>query len=248
MISIHRSRRAERLLTLFVLVGVTSFAWARVRTAETRTLPYQGVLERDGAPVSGPVTARFGLFNAPNANTACVASDSCPLWSDEFDIDVVDGRFSVLLGEGDEPLTSAILSSPQLFLGVAFKTADDTAFTALTSTQEIIGAPVLQAGAVAPNTFFSAVVESASGPNPNSSPPGWIGPGTIAPGAARITFPLNTGGATRLNCTASPVGGSPLWINVASATPTELVIVIVANSGGSNFNAVDRFSIICVGF
>ena len=248
MSSIHRSRLAERLLTLFVLVGVTSFAWARVRTAESRTLPYQGVLERDGAPISGAVTARFGLFNAPNAITACVATNSCPLWSDEVSITVVDGRFSVLLGEGAEPLTSSILSSPQLFLGVAFKTDGDAAFTALSGTQEIIGAPVLQAGAVAPNTFFSAVVDSVSGPNPNSSPPGWIGPGTVAQGASRITFPLNTGGATRLTCTASPVGGNPLWVNVLSATPTELVIVILANSGTNIFTAVDRFSIICVGF
>ncbi|HEY1101286.1 MAG TPA: hypothetical protein VGF99_20275 [Myxococcota bacterium] len=256
--TLFRSRRAERLLMLVVLIGVTSFAWARVRTADTRTLPYQGVLERDGAPVSGPVTARFGLFDAPNANTACVATNSCALWSDEYDVDVVDGRFSVLLGEGDEPLTTAILSSSQLFLGVAFKTADDASFTALAGTQEIIGAAVLQPGAVtgtslARGTFFTADINFDSGIPAqyvvSSSPPGWIGVGVHGPQLVTTTFPLNTGGATKLTCTATPRSeAAPIFVSLPTVTPTALGVSVVRNGGGANSTDIDSISVICIGF
>lgn len=244
-----RSRRPELLLSFFVLVGAASFGFARVRTAESRTIPYQGVLERNGQPVTGEVDARFGLFNVANADTACVATNSCALWSEEQVIDVVDGRFSVMLGDaGPRRLTSAILQSPELFLGVAFKTDEDAAFTALSGTQEIVGAPIVQPGAVTPNTFANNTVFSATaGLNfetgdfnaLSTSPPGWMGFGTYAAdGSNRVTFPLSTNGAATMKCTATSTDGNVVLS--ATATPSTLTV----NGDGFIFG----FAILCHGF
>ncbi|HEY1101285.1 MAG TPA: hypothetical protein VGF99_20270, partial [Myxococcota bacterium] len=215
-----RSRRPELLLSFFVLVGAASFGFARVRTAESRTIPYQGVLERNGQPVTGEVDARFGLFNVANADTACVATNSCALWSEEQVIDVVDGRFSVMLGDaGPRRLTSAILQSPELFLGVAFKTDEDAAFTALSGTQEIVGAPIVQPGAVTSSSFASNVLFSAKVTYnfdlgdyfaSEASPPGWISVGSpVGPNAHdEIAFGLSTSGAPRLKCMVSPLNNA----------------------------------------
>jgi len=251
-----RSRRPELLLTFFVLVGAASFGLARVRTADTRTIPYQGVLERDGAPVTGSVTARFGLFSAAGANTACVASNSCPLWSEEQIIDVVDGRFSVMLGDvGPRRLTSAILQSPELFLGVAFKTADDAGFTALGGTQEIVGAPIVQPGSVtrdsfATNTVFSANVFYGFDQGeyfPQAvSPPGWIR-FPITDGNfshSDIPFDLSTNGAQRMKCVTSALNDARI-VTVLSATPTQLRI---GNFFPNGQEFPGNFTIICHGF
>ena len=251
-----RSRRPELLLTFLVLVGAASFGIARVRTAETRTIPYQGVLERNGAPVTGAVNARFGLFTAANANTACVATNDCTLWSEEQVINVVDGRFSVLLGDaGPRRLTSAILQSPELFLGVAFKTSDDAGFTALGGTQEIVGAPIVQPGAVtasslASNTVFSANVIYGFDQGeyfPQAvSPPGWIRfpitDGNFSHGD--IPFDLSTNGAQRMKCVTSALNEVRI-VTVLSVTPTQLRIGNFFPGGG---DVPGDFTIICHGF
>lgn len=242
-----RTRRPELLLTFFVLVGVTSFGFARVRTAESRTIPYQGVLERNGAPVTGAVNARFGLFSGANANTACVATNDCALWSEEQVIDVVDGRFSVMLGDaGPRRLTSAILQSPELFLGVAFKTDDDATFTALSGTQEIVGAPIVQPGAVTASSFANNTVFSANaGLNFetgdfnafNTSPPGWIGAAIVEDNGGLI-FAVNTNGAPRLKCTATSTDGAVTL--AVTASPGQIRVQ------GDAF--VFGFTLICHGF
>lgn len=250
-----RSRRPELLLTFLVLVGAASFGLARVRTAESRTIPYQGVLERNGAPVTGAVNARFGLFNTANANTACVATNDCTLWSEEQVIEVVDGRFTVMLGDvGPRRLTSTILQSPELFLGVAFKTSDDAGFTVLGGTQEIVGAPIVQPGAVtrdsfATNTVFSANVfygfdNGAYFPQV-TSPPGWIQfPNIDDFSHSDIPFTLNTNGAQRMKCVASALNDIRI-VTVLSVTPSQLRIGNFL-PGGQEFPA--DFTIICHGF
>ena len=250
-----RSRRPELLLTFFVLVGIAGFGLARVRTAESRTIPYQGLLERNGQPVTGAVDARFGLFNAAGANTACVATNDCALWSEEQVINVVDGRFSVMLGDaGPRRLTSAILQSQELFLGVAFKTTDDAGFTTLGGTQEIVGAPVLQPGSVtrdsfAPNTVFSANVvygfdNGAYFPR-DTSPSGWIQFPNVADFShADIPFTLTTNGAQRMKCVTSALDDARI-VTVVSVTPAQLRIGNFL-PGGQPFPG--NFTIICHGF
>lgn len=246
--------RSTWLLAAVVVVGAATFAWARVPATDARLIPYQGVLERDGVPVSGPVTARFGLFNSAASNTACVLTNSCPLWSEEQTLDVVDGRFSVLLGDSGSArtLTSAILAAPELFLAVAFQTADDGAFSLLGGTQQIVGAPMIQPGTVtatsfAPGTLFSANIgfsfETGEYFATSASPPGWIGSSEFDTDGP--VFGLNTFGAARLRCTASPVNFFPTLVVIKEANPGTLRIGTYNIGGG--YSPTD-FTVICHGF
>lgn len=145
---------------VFVAVVGAGSVVARMAPGEERALPYQGVLERDGVAVTGTVTGRFGLVTSLSASTACVLTNTCPLWSEEQEFDVVDGRFSIILGDGTGPrtLSDAVLASPTLFLSMAIKTEDDDDFTALGGVQEIVPTPLASRAAVADAAAVASAV------------------------------------------------------------------------------------------
>ncbi|MFH1808551.1 MAG: hypothetical protein ABIJ09_07395 [Pseudomonadota bacterium] len=60
-----------------------------------RLFAYGGLLEKDGATVSGDVTMTFKLFDAPQA------ASGTALWRETQTVQVYGGHFSVLLGECD---------------------------------------------------------------------------------------------------------------------------------------------------
>lgn len=249
-----RPRTAALLLFVLVLVGVGTFAVARVRTAELRTLPYEGVLKRDGVGITGPVTARFGLFGSADADTRCVVTNDCPLWSEEQVVDVVDGTFSVLLGEGGgRALTSTVLASPELFVAVAVKEADDVAFTALSGVDEIVAAPLLQPGAAtavsfATNTFFSAklVPNGSVYAVQDATPAGWIPTpptGAVRGGVAQI-LPNQALGVSRLVCVATTNEQTRRMV-IPVARPDLIQVQTIA---GDSVLLPAPFTLMCHGF
>lgn len=247
-----RSRTPALLLLALLLVGVATFAIARVRTANLRTLPYRGFLKRDGVRVSGPVIARFGLFGSADVDTSCVVTNTCPLWSEEQVIDVVDGTFSVLLGEGAvRPLTSAMLASPELYVAVAVKAGDDDAFTALSGVDEIVAAPLLQRGAATAssfslNLFFSAKVTRSGNSYSVSEafPSDWI-PGVVTQqGNVARLFPRQTFGVTGYKCTASALG-EPRVLAIAASAVGQIDVGIFNGNGASSPGS---FTLMCHGF
>jgi len=249
-----RSRTPALLLFALVLVGVATFAIARVRTANLRTLPYQGVLERDGVRITGPVTARFGLFASAGADTSCVVSNTCPLWSEEQVIDVVDGTFSVLLGEGTvspvRPLTSAVLASPELFLAVAVKAGDDPAFVALSGVDEIVAAPLVQAGAATANSFSSNLFFSAKLTRfgtgyfvSEAFPADWIPAAGTQVGEVARLFPRQTFGVAGYTCTASSLG-EPRVLTIQTASAGQIDVGVF---NGNRVSSPGSFTLMCHG-
>ncbi len=96
-------------------------------------LPYQGRLDRSGAPQSGTFQLRFSLYAAPAGGAA--------LWTDTFSgVVVVGGQFSVKLGAG-APLTDALLALPQLYLEVEVQGAGESTFTKLLGRQQLLHVP-----------------------------------------------------------------------------------------------------------
>jgi len=246
-----RSRTPALLLFALVLVGVATFAVARVRAANLRTLPYQGVLERDGVRLTGAVTARFGLFSSADADTSCVVANTCPLWSEERVIDVVDGTFSVLLGEGGaRPLTSAVLASPELFLAVAVKAGDDTEFVALSGVDEIVAAPLLQPGAATANSFSSNLFFSAKLTRSGTAylvsdafPADWIPAAGSQAGQVARLFPRQTFGVGGYTCTASSLG-APRVLTIVSASAGQIDVGVF---NGNSVASPGSFTLMCHG-
>lgn len=246
-----RSRTPALLLFGLVLVGVATFAIARVRTANARTLPYQGVLERDGVRITGPVTARFGLFGSADADPSCVAANTCPLWSEEQVIKVVDGTFSVLLGEGGgRPLTSAVLTSPELFLAVAVKAGDDPDFVALSGVDEIVAAPLLQPGAATASSFSSNLFFSAKLTRLGTEyfvseafPTDWIPAAGTQQGQVARLFPRQAFGVAGYTCTASSLG-EPRLLTIAASVGQ----INVGVSNGNGASSPGSFTLMCHGF
>ena len=140
----RKNKAAQRTLLAIVLLGASSYAVARMGPNTTRTIPFIGELEQNGAAANGDYLMRFGLFVAPpDANTAqCVVNDNCPNWSEEQLVTVTNGRFSVLLGDSDGDLTDSILSVDVWHLAMAVKPAADPGpFVLLAGSHEIIPQP-----------------------------------------------------------------------------------------------------------
>lgn len=73
-------------------------------------IPYRGVLEQNGAPVTREsVPMDFALFIAADATT--------PVWGESKAVNVVGGRFSVQLGD-TTPIAAALLDQAELYLAV----------------------------------------------------------------------------------------------------------------------------------
>jgi hypothetical protein len=192
--AVMNRNRSNSLVLALVLVGVASFAYARMESAAERTIPYQGVLEQNGAAANGIFAARFGLFPTDTEDTSCVVTNDCPLWSEEQDIEVVNGRFSVVLGDGDGPttLSDTVLASQSLFLATALKGEQDAEFTALAGVNEIVPVPHV-ARAV---TADRAALVNANGVNNAAIQGGAVTRDKLGTDARFILAARHTGGDT----------------------------------------------------
>ncbi len=88
-----------------------------------RLVPYQGTLEKDGAPFNGPIQMVFRLFDGATAAN--------PVWEEEQTVTVYAGRFSVLLGsttaQSASSLATALTAADDQYLGITLLTeAGDT--------------------------------------------------------------------------------------------------------------------------
>ena len=86
--------------------------------ADEATLTFQGNLaDRADQPVTGSRSMIFRLYDA--------AEDGAELWAESQSVDVIDGRFAALLGDGT-PLP-AVDGDTRLFLGVQIEGEEEFA-------------------------------------------------------------------------------------------------------------------------
>lgn len=99
------------------------------------TVPYQGVLERDGYLVNGTGQFRLSLWDSEQ--------DGARTWGPEVHEDVVitDGRFSFVIGSATSLSLSAIESTP-VYLAIEVRLSDiDTDWVALSGRQRLHSSP-----------------------------------------------------------------------------------------------------------
>ena len=130
-------KESAKILTVAVfLLFVSSIAYGM-----PQTLNHQGYLtDNGGAPINGQPTVTFRIYD--------VATGGSHLWEDSIPVDVVSGRYSVILGETPAaPLDPAIFSK-QLYLGVQVsgEAAEMTPRVKLSSTPYAIRASTVEEG------------------------------------------------------------------------------------------------------
>jgi len=247
------TRKTQALVAAVVLVGSGSVAFARMQLGEERSIPYQGVLEQNGVASTGPVTLRFSLFDA--------AVGGALVWKDEHVVDVVNGRFAVVLGDGDgDVLDDAVLETPALFLEIDVL-GDGGLTTTLSPRQEIIPVPLaaravhaVKAASVADKSitrasladdvrFAATFTHSAAGGFvvAGQTPAGW---------ADRSVFARDTGDVILIEVPAglicvssSVVAGVVASIENVQFFNIPALRVITQNRAGAGVNT--GFSIIC---
>lgn len=103
-----------------------------------RVVPYEGVLDVNGAGFNGLVDIVFTLYGAAEGGEA--------VWTESWTaaegrpVAVTGGRFSVNLGS-HEDIEAVIAGSAQVFLGLAVKRPEDADFTALAGRQRLNPVP-----------------------------------------------------------------------------------------------------------
>jgi hypothetical protein len=130
----------KKLLCVAAILAVCLAATTAL--AQTRSIPYQGRLERDGVPLSGDYEMTFSLFDVPTGGTA--------LWTQTSTITVTGGHFSAVLANID----AAAVEAAELYLSVEVKGPADAAFVPLQNRQRIL--PSMYALRSAPDTDFFA--------------------------------------------------------------------------------------------
>lgn len=114
------SARSRWLTPAVLAAGLAILGTARLVAADSpplageavpRQIPYRGVLDKDGSPITNPAAAMtFGLYASPESTAA--------LWSETRTVAVVDGVFNVDLGDVT-PIPGSVLANTQLYLSVA---------------------------------------------------------------------------------------------------------------------------------
>ncbi|MFO0722716.1 MAG: hypothetical protein U1E65_02955 [Myxococcota bacterium] len=130
----------KRLLwVLPCLLAMPSTGWA-----VQRTMPYQGVIERDGIPQTGAFDLRFAIFLDVVTDASCLTRTpltGCGVWSEQQDaVAVGGGRFSVSLGSRT-PLAADAFRAGEPFLAVAVRGPGDAGFTLLGGRQRLGASP-----------------------------------------------------------------------------------------------------------
>jgi len=130
----------RKLFSIAAVLAVCLTASAAL--AQTRSIPYQGRLEKDGVPASGDYEMTFTLFDASTGGNA--------LWTQTSTIKVAGGHFSAVLANID----AAAVEADELYLSVEVKGPADAAFVPLQNRQRIL--PSMYALRSAPQTDFYA--------------------------------------------------------------------------------------------
>ncbi|MFO0723832.1 MAG: hypothetical protein U1E65_08630 [Myxococcota bacterium] len=132
------TRRARLLLPLLSLIV------ALPALAVPRTLPYQGILQRDGLAANSNYDLRFAIFRDAMTDASCLLGASlngCGLWAEEqTNIRVSGGRFSVALGSAT-PLNVDAFRVNDPYLAIAVRPAAGGAYTLLAGRQRLGAAP-----------------------------------------------------------------------------------------------------------
>lgn len=120
-----------------------------------RQIPYRGVLEENGAPVTATLPMTFDLYDDPVAGVL--------VWSESQTVSVLDGHFGVDLGD-TVPFDENLLNLPMVYLRISVDG------NAMGGRQRLLTSPYahragngVPAGAVMP--FAGAVAQT---------PPGWL--------------------------------------------------------------------------
>ncbi|MBI5544105.1 MAG: polymer-forming cytoskeletal protein [Deltaproteobacteria bacterium] len=123
------SRRALYLAgCATMLIGATALA-------QNQVIPYRGVLNFNGKPVSNPQNLRFTLYDEATAGAA--------LWSEEWAaLPVFAGQFSVSLG-ANTPFPADLFARSVVFLGIEVDTggAGGPSYVALSGRQRLAPVP-----------------------------------------------------------------------------------------------------------
>ncbi|MCA9528304.1 MAG: hypothetical protein KC549_18595, partial [Myxococcales bacterium] len=140
-------------LCLFTLLWATSPALANndgdnATENIARVVPYDGVLDLDGASFNGPVDMIFTLYDAADGG-AVVWSET---WSTEEAraVQVTAGRFSVNLGTYED-IEVVIADAGQVYLGLEVKRPEAADYTTLAGRQRLNPVPYALWGARASN-------------------------------------------------------------------------------------------------
>lgn len=177
-----------------------------------RLIPYEGHLDKDGAPVTTPegmgLDMVFYLVDAPSKTRAAA------LWFEEHrNVPVVAGRFSVALGRSSV-LPDELLRRPELYLGVVVAGAE------LGGRQRILSAPgAITAGQTGDLTVHGAL--AVAGPASIAGRTNITGPTTIL-GTTTITGDLLVSGSVQnqqvlLNVFRKPGNNGTVSCNVFCA-------------------------------
>ncbi len=95
-----------RTLALALAAGVLSSA----AFAAPPTLSHQGrIFDALGAPVDGPETLNFAIYNTPSGGS--------PMWSESISLTLDNGYFATVLGEAN-PLTASVFATDERYLEI----------------------------------------------------------------------------------------------------------------------------------
>ncbi len=135
------------VLCLLAVLSVPAYAEA------LQTINYQGVLMEKiddvELPVHGEVTMTFAIYDTDTGGT--------PLWSETLTVDVVNGKYSVILGKGeDNPIDLTDTGAIPYWLGITMGTDDE-----------------MEPRVEMTSVMYSLFPEGSAGP---PGPPGPVGP------------------------------------------------------------------------
>lgn len=196
---------------VFVLAFVVGFACQQAAlAAPPQTINYQGTLSSAGTPVNGATSVTFRLYN--------VAMGGAALWSEAQSVSVVNGLFSVPLGNVSTFASAGLAFDVPYFLGITVGAdAEMTPRPALTSAPYALRASVAEA---LPALRVKADV----------SYPGLIGGASVNTIPAALSSVIGGGGGNGgLAGAPSPDNNVPYGPNVISGIANAAVI-----AGGSN--------------
>ncbi|MDP2866330.1 MAG: hypothetical protein Q8O90_08810, partial [Elusimicrobiota bacterium] len=196
------------------------------------TINYQGRLERDNAPITGPVHLHFRLFNSATANNTAGAlcgspTQPCVWQSPELTVQAVQGIFSAEL----TPAIGIFTAGQKLYLEVQVESDTLSPREPLNSVAYALAAKKLEDGAAVIVTTLTAGYQVLLATNTGTS----VGVGITGTPLSK----LEVNGDIRLTLGSGSVlwfaDGSPMstsGIGSASALAAPVDSIIIADSNG----------------
>lgn len=108
------SHRHSVFFGAVAVLALCSIVYAAGPGEPLRGIPYRGVLEQDGNPISATdVAMEFVLYDGEQG------SGESELWRDAFTVDVAAGTFQVTLGRGAAALPETVFEARELWLAAS---------------------------------------------------------------------------------------------------------------------------------